>query len=246
MVGSIAARQKNMGDLVDIGVSVLSQAERRIEIAAQNLSNATTPAYKRRVAFSDLVNSADSQATVMPRVTAAIDFRNGKLVETGNPYDLALVGPGYFAVRFDDRISYTRQGQFSADAGGRLVDGRGGVLQFANGNDAVVESDKFSVAADGAVTEVGLLRGKVGVFGADDQAKLEVSDVGFSVGSASLTLLEDAAVQQGAYEASNVTTGDEMVLMMEALRRAEAGQRVMNVYDDLMGRAITTFGEAVR
>jgi flagellar basal body rod protein FlgG len=37
-----------------------------------------------------------------------------------------------------------------------------------------------------------------------------------------------------------------MVSMMEALRRAEAGQRVMNVYDDLMGRAITTFGENVR
>jgi flagellar basal-body rod protein FlgF len=53
-------------------------------------------------------------------------------------------------------------------------------------------------------------------------------------------------VQQGAYEASNVTTGDEMVLMMEALRRAEAGQRVMNVYDDLLGRAVTSFGENVR
>ena len=56
----------------------------------------------------------------------------------------------------------------------------------------------------------------------------------------------DATVQQGVYEASNVNTGDEMVMMMEALRRAEAGQRVINVYDDLMGRAVTTFGESVR
>ena len=235
-----------MGNLVDIGVSVLSQAERRVEIAAQNLSNATTPAYKRRVAFSSLVQSPDNQSVILPRVSSAIDFRNGKLVETGNPYHLALAGPGYFAVRYDDSVSYTRQGQFSADADGRLVDGRGGILQFANGSDAVVESDKFLVGADGAVTEAGLLRGRIGVFGADDQAALEASDGGFLAGSASLTLLDGSAVQQGAYEASNVTTGDEMVLMMEALRRAEAGQRVMNVYDDLMGRAINIFGESVR
>ena len=235
-----------MGNLVDMGVSVLSQAERRVEIAAQNLSNATTPAYKRRVAFSALVEATNSQSAPLPRVAAAIDFRNGKLVETGNPYDLALSGPGYFAVRYDDRISYTRQGQFSADADGRLIDGRGGVLQFANGSDAMVESDKFVVGSDGAVTEAGMLRGRIGVFGADDQAALEASDGGFSAGSTSLTLLDDAAVQQGAYEASNVTTGDEMVLMMEALRRAESGQRVINVYDDLMGRAVTAFGENVR
>jgi flagellar basal-body rod protein FlgF len=235
-----------MGNLVDLGVSVLSQAERRVEIAAQNLSNATTPAYKRRVAFSALIQSTDSQSAVLPRVAAAIDFRNGKLVETGNPYDLALAGPGYFSVRYDNRINYTRQGQFSVDADGRLIDGRGGVLQFANGSDAIVESDKFVVGADGAVTEEGQLRGRIGVFGADDQTALEASDGGFSAGSASMTLLDNASVEQGAYEASNVTTGDEMVLMMEALRRAEAGQRVMNVYDDLMGRAITTFGESVR
>jgi flagellar basal-body rod protein FlgF len=235
-----------MGNLVDIGVSVLLQAERRVEIAAQNLSNATTPAYKRRVAFSALIQSSDSQSAILPRVAAAIDFRNGKLVETGSPYDLALAGPGYFAVRNDDRISYTRQGQFSADANGRLVDVRGGVLQFANGSDAIIENDKFVVNADGSVTEAGLLRGKIGVFSADDQAALEVAEGGFSAGRANLTLIDDSTVQQGAYEASNVTTGDEMVLMMEALRRAEAGQRVINVYDDLMGRAITNFGESVR
>jgi flagellar basal-body rod protein FlgF len=235
-----------MGDLVDISIAVLSQAERRVEIAAQNLSNATTPAYKRRVAFSALVQSPDNPNLALPRVSAAIDFRSGKLVETGNPFDIALAGPGYFAVRYDDRMSYTRQGRFSADPKGRIVDGRGGVLQFANGSDAVVESDAFEIATDGTVTEAGQFRGKIGVYGTEDESTLEPADGGFSDSRATLSLLGDAAVQQGAYEASNVTTGDEMVLMMEALRRAEAGQRVMNIYDDLMGRAVTSFGENVR
>jgi flagellar basal-body rod protein FlgF len=235
-----------MGKLAELSIAILSQAERRVEIAAQNLSNATTPAYKRRVAFSSLVQSPDSQNTIIPRVSAAIDFRSGKLVETGNPFDMALAGPGYFAVRYDERILYTRQGQFAADAKGRIVDSRGGILQLANGGDASVESAKFEIAADGTITEAGLLRGKIAVYGTEDESLLEPVEGGFNDSRAALALLDDAAVQQGAYEASNVTTGDEMVLMMEALRRAEAGQRVMNVYDDLLGRAVTSFGENVR
>ena len=235
-----------MGDLADISMAIFSQAERRVEIAAQNLSNATTPAYKRRVAFSSLVQTPDNPNTVMPRTSTAIDFRSGKLVETANPYDIALVGPGYFAVRYDERILYTRQGQFSADAKGRIVDPRGGILQFANGSDASVESDNFQIAPDGVLTEAGELRGIIAVYGTEDESALEPVVGGFSDSRATLTLLDDIALQQGAYEASNVTTGDEMVLMMEALRRAEAGQRVMNVYDDLLGRAVTSFGENVR
>jgi hypothetical protein len=34
-----------------------------------------------------------------------------------------------------------------------------------------------------------------------------------------------------------------MVGMMEALRRAESGQRLVLTYDDLMGRALNAFGQ---
>jgi flagellar basal-body rod protein FlgG len=47
-------------------------------------------------------------------------------------------------------------------------------------------------------------------------------------------------------EASNVSLGDEMVAMMTALRQAESGARLAQLYDDLMGRAITTLGESKR
>jgi flagellar basal-body rod protein FlgG len=44
-------------------------------------------------------------------------------------------------------------------------------------------------------------------------------------------------------EASNVSVGDEMVTMMASLRQAESGSRLVQTYDDLLGRAITTFGQ---
>jgi flagellar basal-body rod protein FlgG len=47
-------------------------------------------------------------------------------------------------------------------------------------------------------------------------------------------------------EASNVAMGEEMVTMMAALRQAENGARIVQLYDDLLGRAITTFGQGGR
>jgi hypothetical protein len=35
-----------------------------------------------------------------------------------------------------------------------------------------------------------------------------------------------------------------MISLMSGLRGAETGQRVVQIYDDLMGRALTVFGQA--
>ncbi len=234
-----------MSDIVDLAIATLSQAEKRVEIAAQNMANATTPAYKRKVAFSTLIENQQSRTT-MPRVSAATDFKLGKLVQTNKPHDLAIAGQGYFAVRYDNRVTYTRTGQFSADAEGRLVNDQGGVLQLVNGSDAIVKASDFKVQTDGTINEKGESSGKIAVYSAAREADMIADKGGLSAGTTSLTLFDDARVQQGAYEASNVNTGDEMVLMMEALRRAESGQRIMTTYDDMLGRAINSFGESGR
>ena len=49
-------------------------------------------------------------------------------------------------------------------------------------------------------------------------------------------------IRQGMVESSNVSMGDEMVTMMAAMRQAEGGARLVQVYDELMGRALTTLG----
>lgn len=235
-----------MSSLPDLAIAILTQAERRVEIAGQNLANATTPAYKRRVAFSALVSANANGDISAPRVAAAIDFSSGKLTETGNPSDLAITGPGYFALRSDNATIYARQGQFAVDHVGRLVTAQGFALQLTNGNDLIVKSRDFEIRPDGAVYEKGILTGHIAVFVPADNRRLEPVDGGFRAGAGELMLSDSASIRQGAVEASNVTSGDEMVSMIESLRRAESGQRVMNVYDDLMGRVITNFGDSLR
>ncbi|MBU6267869.1 MAG: flagellar hook basal-body protein [Sphingomonadales bacterium] len=235
-----------MPDLVDSVTAILAQAQRRTEIAGENIANSTVPAYKRRVAFASLVTGADAARPVAPQILTAIDFRPGKLVESGNRYDFALAGPGFFAVRQDDALRYTRAGRFTRREDGRLVDPLGGVLQTAAGGDVVVSDADFQVKADGSIVQAGSEAGRIAVFDAADRTGLAPVDGGYTDNAGTLELSDAPHLVQGSWESANVTTGDEMVTMMQALRMAEAGQRVMMAYDDIMGRAIATFGESVK
>lgn len=222
-----------MSGLIESASAILSQSEKRLEIIAQNVANAATPGYKRLVAFSALVPAANGGDSVDTVVTPAVDRRPGKAVVTGVPFDFALTGPGLFALRGDQGTHLTRQGRFSRDRDGRLIDVVGNALQLVSGNDLIVSSSEFEVHSDGTVIEHGAVLGRIAVYGA--QGEEGAGD-----------LIAAPNLQQGAYEGSNVSSADELVAMMEALRRAESAQRVMITYDELMGRAITTFGEAGR
>jgi flagellar basal body rod protein FlgG len=77
-----------------------------------------------------------------------------------------------------------------------------------------------------------------------DPSAIRYADDGlYSAPQDTASPMDAPALAQGALEASNVSAGAEMITMMAALREAQAGQRLMGVYDDLLGRAITTFGQ---
>ena len=52
----------------------------------------------------------------------------------------------------------------------------------------------------------------------------------------------DAVVRQGMLEASNVSLGDEMTHTMVAVLQAESAAKLIQLYDELMGRAASVFG----
>ncbi|HEX7753430.1 MAG TPA: flagellar hook basal-body protein [Novosphingobium sp.] len=235
-----------MSDLVQAASAILAQAQQRTEIAGRNVANATVPAYKRQVAFTALASAPGGDRSDARPITTAVDFRPGKLVETGNPYDLALGGAGFFAVADEGGVRFTRAGRFTRRGDGRLVDVLGGVLQATGGGDVVVGEGPFEVRPDGGVFLGGKPAGRVAVYDTARPQALVLVDGGFADREGGQQIVEEARVVQGFYEASNVSTADEMVQMMQALRSAEAGQRVMIAYDDLMGRVLSILGESVR
>lgn len=64
----------------------------------------------------------------------AVDYQQGALESTGNAFDLAIVGDGFFAVQTPNGVRYTRNGAFFKNNEGYLQDIRGYNLLDTQGN----------------------------------------------------------------------------------------------------------------
>lgn len=224
-----------------MAISALNRAQGSAETAAHNIANVGTTGFKRRIEFSQLLAQADSVSLEQGSV---IDFRSGHQVTTGNAYDLVISGEGFFVVRGANGEVYTRDGQFHRDPDGRLLNSVGQALQVESGGDLVLRGTGFRIATDGVVTEDGAVVARVAIVDFKDRQGLRpVGGAAFAASSDVAEPVDSPSLRQGALESANVATGDEMVSMMAALRRAETGQHLVQLYDDLMGRALSTFGQ---
>ena len=127
---------------------MLAEMARQDQLA-NDLANASTPGYKAdRVSqrsFGDLMlsNSSDGSTVGPLGQGAAIDkqqtdLRPQALRDTGQPLDLAVTGDGYFGVQTKQGVRYTRNGAFTADAKGNLVDQMGNQVLGVGGKPVAV------------------------------------------------------------------------------------------------------------
>jgi flagellar basal-body rod protein FlgG len=233
-----------MAGLVEAATAIMSGAERRLETIANNIANVSTPGFKRQMSFSEALSGARAGgAAGLPSLSQRTDLTQGRMSSTGNPLDLAIGGPGFFQLRAGDKIVYSRQGQFRLAGDGTVVNAQGYVLQQAGGGDLVLERASVEILADGNVIDGGRPVGRIAVVAPGPDSK--PAALGGSVFELPGGGEEVAApeLRQGMVEASNVSMGDEMTGMMGTLRQAEVGARLVQVYDDLLGRAISSFGQ---
>lgn len=128
-----------MGDALSSGVTGLQAHQTMLDAAGNNLANVNTTAFKAsRVTFAELLGQTLEQGSqptdriggTNPQQTgggvavASItpNMTQGSIVNTGNAFDVALEGAGYFVVNDGERNLYTRAGAFGVDEDGRLVD----------------------------------------------------------------------------------------------------------------------------
>ena len=86
----------------------------------------------------------------------AVDYQQGALESTGNTFDLAIVGDGFFTVETPDGVRYTRNGAFFRDAQGYLKDIRGYNLLDTEGNPIRLPSNipdsRVVITGDGMIS----------------------------------------------------------------------------------------------
>jgi flagellar basal-body rod protein FlgG len=236
-----------MSGLVESAVAILSASEKRLEVVSSNISNVSTAGYKRQISFADLVanGGTDRVGALLTRTRA--DLAQGKLNATNNPLDIAISGDGFFQLRDGTDTVYSRQGQFKLAADGTVVNQQGFALQQAGGGDLVLDRASVKILADGTILDGTRPVGRVGLFAPSSAGAVQPLDGSmFRFADGTANEVSDPQLRQGMTETSNVSVGDEMVTMMASLRQAESGSRLMQTYDDLLGRAITAFGQGGR
>lgn len=230
--------------LIELGQLMMTRSERHLELTSQNLTNVSTPGYKRHVSFDASIDDAHAADLTRTGVAARPDFTQGALRQTGRPLDLAISGAGFFLLRTSDgHAFYARNGQFSRDSEGRVVSTEGYALQTAGGGELVLAGDAAEILNDGTVLENGAPVARIAIFAPDDASQLSAQSGSlFTASNEAMHEVSSPLVRQGALEAANVDNAAEMLQLMSSMRQAEAGARVVEAYDTLIGQSISTFG----
>jgi flagellar basal-body rod protein FlgG len=230
-----------MTDTIAAIANAMQSDAEALRVISQNVANAQTPAYRREVAlarasFDDLTDSL--------RIDSSVDVRPGTLQSTGEPLHFAIEGKGFFVVSGAQGERLTRRGDFRLDASGQLVTATGDAVLGANG--PIQLAGQPRVASDGTVRVNDTLIDRLRVVEVNDGAQLrpagddtyELADGGDPPADGSAS-----QVRQGYLETSNVQSVNEMITLMETMRRFEAAQRFVRGYDEMVGKALDTLGK---
>ena len=104
---------------VYIASSSMIAQRQRMDVVADNVANVNTSGYKKQsLDFAEVLSRQDGQkiGSFAHHAGSQFNFSQGSFQKTGNTFDLALRGEGFFAKEVNGQQIFTRNGQFSIDA----------------------------------------------------------------------------------------------------------------------------------
>jgi flagellar basal-body rod protein FlgG len=217
----------------------MAAQQRRLDAVANDLANLSTHGYKHaRVSFRDLVyNQAGTGAGAAAEISGR-NFSQGSLEQTGQSFDLAIDGDGFFQVRRPDgTLALTRDGSFRLDSSGQLVTGTGAKLVPPVKIPANVSPKDVRIAADGSVFAGNRRIGRIQVVQVSSAQGLQpAGDSLFQTTGASgaARAARGTGLIQGALESSNTDMGDAMVDMMDSQRAFQLASKAIQMQDQML------------
>lgn len=230
-VVSIVGREWNVAGLTELAAVMMDAAQRRIDVTAGNIGNLNTPGFRAKRVFQHVLD--DRLATP---VTSTGEAAQGQpaLKATGNPLDIAATG-GAIVLRIGDSLVSASSAQLRRGEDGQLIAAAGGVLQAAGGGDVIVGRGVLAILRDGTVLIDGQPEARIGLFAAGEARGGILPDPA-----------EDGVLHQGMLTASNVDLAAEMIDLTQAGRMAEAGAKLFQIGDELLGKVASTVGDMRR
>jgi len=239
-----------------IALSGAKLQELRLEIVSNNLSNASTSGYKENKiatrsfnfdledAFNDIY---DAKQDVFSRFEepenyneiysktfqVGIDFSQGYLNYTGSPLNIALEGPGFFAIETPQGIRYTRQGDYHLTSDGNLVTSEGYPVR-GKGLEGLGEGEIF-IDSQGTVLVDGNKKGSIDIVEFENPHMLKKEGHNMFVPAterAAEKKPDTTTVKQGFLEMPNMNVVENMVRLIELNRLYESYQKTILAIDE--------------
>lgn len=245
--------------------------QKRLDVISNNMANASTTGYKKQnvtsQSFDDelAVRINDNNRDTTSKYPIGYmnlgvkigetyhDFSQGSLRETGNTYDLALSGDGFFTIQTTNKqgetsTKYTRDGSFTVNTEGYLVTKDGDYVLDTNGEriqipgaqtaQNVVFDQNGNILVDGQqVATLGIAAFE------NPQALLLYGENMYEATDAAGLQASTAMVNQGYLEMSNTNVVEEMVDMITITRAYEAGQKMIQTVDGSLQKAVNEIGK---
>jgi flagellar basal-body rod protein FlgG len=249
-------------DSLYIAATGMGAQQTNVDTIANNLANLNTTGFKAaRVNFQDLVYRQMSrllgarQSGLASLAGLGVNvvgigktFAQGNLQQTGQPFDLAINGAGFFEVtQTDGTRAYTRTGSLQVNKDGAIATADGYALNPellipADATATTIDSSgQVSVTVQGETTPVQVGKITLAQFvnptglkpvGNNLYVPTEGSGDAFYGDPGSTSF---GTIQQGFLEASNVSLVGEFTNLIVAQRAYEANSKAVQASDEMLG-----------
>ena len=232
-----------------VSLSAQVSLERRLETIANNVANMNTVGFRGEgVRFStELAKAGDSSISYVSPGTSFISRQTGAAVKTDNPFDVAIQGDGWMAIKTQSGIAYTRDGRMRMSESGALETLIGNPVLDAGGAPIVLNpvGSTPTIGGDGMISQDGRQVGAIGLFSIDDQANLVRAENSGVIPDKPATPILDFTqngVAQGYVEGANVNPIAEMTKLISLTRNFDGVNSEVSQTESSMEDAIKTLG----
>jgi flagellar basal-body rod protein FlgF len=235
-----------MDKLVFVSMSGASQAMMAQAVEANNIANVATYGYKREVIHSKAVPVFGDyyQSRVFNKLeSAGFDGKQGAIIATGSPLDVAVNGKGWFVVQdHSGNEAYTRAGSLTLDKNGTVMTSSGHVVMGNAGPLILPENQKVEIGADGTISVRPIGQGPEALVEADRMKLVKIDPKEMYRGLDGLFRRKDGEyantdqtvrLATGVVEGSNVNAVSSLIKMINLSRQYEMQVKMMETAKEL-------------
>ena len=244
--------------------------QKRLDVISNNMANSDTTGYKKQnvtsQSFDDelAVRINDNNRDTTSKYPIGYmnlgvkigetyhDLSQGSLRETGNTYDLALSGDGFFTIQTTNKqgettTKYTRDGSFTVNTEGYLVTKDGDYVLDTNGERIQIPgaqtAQNVAIDQNGNILVDGQQVATLGIVSFENpQALLLYGENMYDAVEGATEKVPSTIIHQGYLESSNINVVSEMVEMITITRAYESNQKALQTADQMVEKAVNEVG----